>query len=37
MKTDFWTGNEIGAEGVKMISEVLKTNSTLNELNLNGR
>ena len=27
-------GNEIGDKGIKMISEVLKTNSTLTELNL---
>ena len=28
------TGNIIGAEGARMISESLKTNSTLTELNL---
>ena len=29
-----WTGNEIGAEGATQISESLKTNTTLTELNL---
>ena len=29
-----WTGNDIGAEGARMISEALKINSTLTELNL---
>ena len=28
--------NNIGAEGAKMISEVLKSNSTLTKLNLGG-
>ena len=28
------TGNRIGVEGVKMISEVMKSNSTLTSLNL---
>ena len=31
-----WTDNNIGAEGAKMISESLKTNTTLTELNLRG-
>ena len=31
-----WTDNNIGAEGARMISEALKTNSTLTELNLRG-
>ena len=31
-----WTGNEIGAEGARMISEALKINSTLTELWLGG-
>ena len=29
-------GNNIGDEGARMISEVLKSNSTLTELNLYG-
>ena len=29
-----WTGNEIGAEGASSISESLKINTTLTELNL---
>ena len=29
-----WTCNNIGAEGTKMLSEGLKSNSTLTELNL---
>ena len=29
-----WTGNEIGDEGATKISESLKTNTTLTELNL---
>ena len=29
-----WTGNNIGAEGAKMISESLKINTTLTKLNL---
>ena len=29
-------GNNIGIEGAKMISEVLKSNSTLTSLNLSG-
>ncbi len=29
-----WTGNEIGAEGTKAISELLESNSVLSELNL---
>ena len=31
-----WTGNEIGDEGAIQISESLKTNTTLTELNLFG-
>ena len=31
-----WTGNKIGAEGAKKLSEGLKSNSTLTELNLQG-
>ncbi len=31
-----WTGNEIGDEGTKAISELLKSNSVLSELNLGG-
>ena len=31
-----WTGNNIGDEGARMISEALKCNSSLTELNLNG-
>ena len=31
-----WTGNWIGAEGAIQISELLKTNTTLTELNLSG-
>ena len=34
MINDKWTVNEIGAEGARMISETLKTNTTLTELNL---
>ena len=30
------TGNDIGAEGAKTISEVLKVNTTLKELNMRG-
>ena len=30
------TGNEIGAEGAKSMSEMLKVNKTLTELNLGG-
>ena len=29
-----WTGNNSGVEGAKMLSEVLKINSTLTKLNL---
>ena len=29
-----WIGNKIGAEGARMMSESLKTNSTLTNLNL---
>ena len=31
-----WTGNNIGYEGARMISESLKTNTTLTKLELNG-
>ena len=31
-----WTDNEIGDEGAMKISESLKTNTTLTELNLGG-
>jgi len=31
-----WTGNEIRDEGTKAISELLKSNSVLSELNLGG-
>ena len=31
-----WTGNNIGAEGARMISEGLKSNSTLTTLYLSG-
>ena len=31
-----WTGNEIGDEGANQISESLKTNTTLTELDLSG-
>ena len=31
-----WTGNQIGAEGAIAISESLKTNTTMTELNLGG-
>ena len=31
-----WTVNNIGEEGARMISEGLKCNSTLTELNLQG-
>ena len=31
-----WIGNDIGAEGAGMISEALKCNSSLIELNLSG-
>ena len=31
-----WAGNGIGVEGARMISEALKINSTLTELNLSG-
>jgi len=36
MKMNKWTGNEIGAEGANKISESLKVNSTLTELDLGG-
>ena len=31
-----WTVNKIGVEGARMLSEGLKSNSTLTELNLQG-
>ncbi len=31
-----WTGNKIGDEGARMISEALKTNTTLTKLDLRG-
>ena len=31
---ELWTDNDIGAEGARMLSEVLKSNSTLTELHL---
>ena len=34
-KDEQWTGNEIGAEGAKAISEALKINTTLTLLDLN--
>ena len=33
-KLNKWTDNEIGAEGASKISESLKVNTTLTELNL---
>ena len=33
-KNEIWTGNRIGAEGARMISESLKTNTTLTTLKL---
>ena len=36
MITTKYKDNKIGDEGVKMISEVLKSNSTLTELDLSG-
>ena len=35
-KNKVWTGNNIGEEGVRMVSEGLKSNSTLTKLNLEG-
>ena len=35
INNEIWTGNKIGAEGARMISELLKTNTTLTELDLN--
>ena len=32
----YWTGNDIGDEGARMISEGLKCNSTLTTLDLGG-
>ena len=34
MINEIWTDNNIGADGARMISEALKINSTLTELNL---
>ena len=31
-----WTDNNIGVQGARMISEALKSNRTLTELNLSG-
>ena len=36
IKWKLWTANNIGDSGAIMISELLKTNSTLTELNLWG-
>ena len=36
MEIKIWTDNRIGIEGARMISESLKTNSTLTTLGLNG-
>ena len=36
MKIEKWTGSKIGDEGARMISEGLKSNSSLTELNLLG-
>ena len=36
MKMNKWTGNDIGVEGASKISETLKVNTTLTELNLGG-
>ena len=35
-KNEIWTGNSIGDEGTRMISEALKTNYTLTTLHLGG-
>ena len=35
-KNEIWTGNNIGDSGARMISESLKTNTTLTTLWLNG-
>ena len=35
-KEEIMTGNEIGVEGAKAMSEVLKVNTTLTSLNLGG-
>lgn len=32
----YWTGDEIGNKGVKTMSEMLKTNTTLTVLDLGG-
>ena len=34
IKWKIWTGNNIGESGARMISESLKTNTTLTKLNL---
>ena len=36
IKWTIWTGNNIGESGARMISESLKTNTTLRALDLNG-
>ena len=36
IKWKIWTGNIIGESGARMISETLKTNTTLTELFLRG-
>ena len=36
MNNEKWTGNNIGAEGANKISESLKMNTTLTQLNLYG-
>ena len=35
-RNETWTDNNIGAEGARMISESLKSNTTLAYLNLSG-
>ena len=35
-RTETWTGNHIGDEGARMLSESLKTNTTLTTLGLGG-
>ena len=36
INNEIWTGNDIGAEGARMIIESLKTNTTLTKLDLSG-
>ena len=36
MKWKIWTDNDIGSSGARMISESLKTNTTLTKLYLEG-